>query len=187
MSATTRAQARQAALLAAGLCRCCGGEKVDLAVTLCTRCADANKVRLKRLRIERRQMGLCTVCGGAARYGYATCYTCAISARLAQSYYQFLLHIEVWEHYGGAFCQCCGETILEFLEIDHIGGGGNLHRRIDVAAKNIYQWLKTNHFPPGFRVLCSNCNQGYRKLGVCPHQRINPLPKLEEEKWCSET
>lgn len=70
--------------------------------------------------------------------------------------------------YGGV-CECCGETEIGFLCIDHINGGGNQHRR-EIGTQNIYPWLRRNHYPPGFRVLCHSCNLGRAfNGGVCPH------------------
>ena len=34
----------------------------------------------------------------------------------------------------------------------------------------IYQWLKNNSYPKGFRVLCYNCNNSYGHYGYCPHK-----------------
>lgn len=75
----------------------------------------------------------------------------------------------VLEHYGGSKCACCGESRYEFLAIDHINGGGAKHRK--EVAPRIVRWLVQNNFPPGFRILCHNCNQslGYNKY--CPHDR----------------
>jgi len=84
----------------------------------------------------------------------------------------------ILNQYGGR-CACCGETHLEFLCIDHIGGGGNKHRKH--LAKTIrqslahggvpfYRWLKHNRFPLGFRVLCHNCNQALGHYNYCPHR-----------------
>jgi hypothetical protein len=71
-------------------------------------------------------------------------------------------------HYGGK-CACCGEEAFEFLVIDHIGGGGNEHRR-QIGRSNIVPWLMKNGFPEGFRVLCHNCNFAIGAYGQCPHQ-----------------
>ena len=39
------------------------------------------------------------------------------------------LRLEILIHYGGPVpkCACCGESHIEFLSIDHIGGGGKKH------------------------------------------------------------
>lgn len=36
---------------------------------------------------------------------------------------------------------------------------------------HFYKWLEHNHFPPGFRVLCHNCNQARGFYGYCPHEK----------------
>jgi coproporphyrinogen III oxidase len=75
----------------------------------------------------------------------------------------------VVDHYGGR-CACCGEATREFLEIDHINGGGNKHRReIKCFGNKFYDWLIKNDFPEGFQVLCSNCNMSKGRYGYCPH------------------
>jgi len=72
--------------------------------------------------------------------------------------------------YGGK-CACCGEDRIEFLSIDHIGGGGNKHRKsLGRTGYHFYYWLKRNNYPKGFRVLCHNCNQSLGHYGYCPHQ-----------------
>jgi hypothetical protein len=48
------------------------------------------------------------------------------------------------------------------LTIDHINGGGRRHIKNICAGKSkngnvLYRWLKTHNFPPGFQVLCINC------------------------------
>ena len=36
--------------------------------------------------------------------------------------------------------------------------------------KETLEWLKRNDYPPGFQVLCHNCNWAKHALGRCPHQ-----------------
>ena len=80
------------------------------------------------------------------------------------------LRDEVLKHYGGK-CECCKERMFEFLAIDHINGGGGKHRK---AVKiDFTYWLKKNNFPPGYRVLCHNCNMAMGRYGYCPH--YNPM------------
>lgn len=68
-------------------------------------------------------------------------------------------------------CACCLETHIEFLTIDHIKGEGNRHRK-EINSRgghDFYIWLKKNHFPIGYRVLCMNCNHSNGIWGYCPH------------------
>ena len=78
---------------------------------------------------------------------------------------------EVFAHYGGAKCACCGEIEHHFLCIDHINGGGTKQRQTVPGGKRMIEWLRANNYPSGFRVLCHNCNQATAVLGVCPHER----------------
>jgi DNA-directed RNA polymerase subunit RPC12/RpoP len=84
------------------------------------------------------------------------------------------LREDVFAAYGGARCACCGETERAFLSIDHIDNDGAEQRRNGDYGRSgtaFYQWLRKNGFPPGFQVLCMNCNVGkHRNGGVCPHQ-----------------
>ena len=70
-------------------------------------------------------------------------------------------------------CECCGETYLEFLTLDHKNGGGNKHRKQEGLEKGsaTYWWIIHNDFPEGFRVLCMNCNFSIGMYGYCPHNK----------------
>lgn len=85
--------------------------------------------------------------------------------------------LEVMSHYGGAKCACCDEDHHEFLQFDHIDGNGAEHRRNLTGnardGRNLAFWLRKNGYPPGFRVLCTNCNFALGHFGSCPHQRIS--------------
>lgn len=84
---------------------------------------------------------------------------------------------KVFVAYGGWKCACCGEKERSFLELDHINGDGGHHRK-SLTGKNvgsncyiIYRDLEKNGFPPGYQILCANCNVGkQRNGGVCPHK-----------------
>jgi len=83
-------------------------------------------------------------------------------------------------HYSGGKnnCACCGEKTIEFLSIDHIDGGGTLHRKKTTSKTT--DFLCRNNFPPGYQVLCFNCNWGkYRGNGLCPHKRIYEVVKTQ--------
>lgn len=65
-------------------------------------------------------------------------------------------------------CACCGLDQWQFLTIDHVNGGGNQHRK-SMGVTSIFRWLKANNYPPGFQVLCHNCNLAKYIYGQCPH------------------
>lgn len=89
-------------------------------------------------------------------------------ARQAKEYRRKLFR-DAMEAYGGVRCACCGETEWHFLSIDHINNDGAEHRRS--VGRNLHLWLKQSNYPPGFQVLCHNCNIGKRRNGgVCPHK-----------------
>ncbi len=74
--------------------------------------------------------------------------------------------------YGGA-CACCAIAVFEFLQIDHVKGNGNAHRKlIGANGTAILRWLKAKGFPKDdFRLLCANCNYSRGHYGYCPHQK----------------
>ena len=76
---------------------------------------------------------------------------------------------EANERYGPG-CQLCGEQRLVFLCVDHVGGGGNAHRREIGSGSRILWWLRDRGYPPGFRLLCHSCNHAV-VVGACPHAR----------------
>jgi len=84
--------------------------------------------------------------------------------------------------YGGYHCACpgCDVTTPEFLGIDHIEGGGCKQREKLFGSKYaagspFYRWLKKNNYPPGFQVLCHNCNLSKGFYGACPHANVLKL------------
>lgn len=78
------------------------------------------------------------------------------------------LREEVLAAYGGV-CACCGESTYEFLAIDHHEVSGKEHRQ--QVKREVYRDLRQRGFPPGFRVLCHNCNMAIGFYGECPHKK----------------
>lgn len=83
------------------------------------------------------------------------------------------LKSSVIAHYSNSTnkCACCGINELVFLCIDHINNDGASHRRSikKSSGTGTYKWLVHNKFPPGFQVLCFNCNLAKHIVGICPH------------------
>jgi len=81
------------------------------------------------------------------------------------------IRLEVFKAYGGFKCVCCGETNPKFLTIDHINGCTRSERKEQRTGWLFHQWLKKHGYPPGYQVLCYNCNLGRaRNNGICPHK-----------------
>lgn len=83
---------------------------------------------------------------------------------------------EIINHYskGKNKCECCPETLIEFLAIDHINGNGNKDRKEKGLGSGapFFRYLKQNGYPPGYRVLCHNCNMSRGCYGYCPHEKM---------------
>lgn len=91
--------------------------------------------------------------------------------RLAvENRYRARMRMEVLEHYGGVppKCDCCGETTIQFLTLDHMNGDGNKLRK-KYYSRYAYNYVRKNNYPKGFRVLCMNCNFSIGHYGFCPH------------------
>jgi hypothetical protein len=70
-------------------------------------------------------------------------------------------------------CTCCREETLEFLTLDHLDDrrrDSGVRVGGDRVGQNLYAWLIRMNFPPGFRVLCFNCNCARGNRGYCPHE-----------------
>jgi hypothetical protein len=90
-------------------------------------------------------------------------------AKATEAARQMRIRMECFEAYGGAYCQCCNEDRWQLLTLDHINGSGTKERQSIGQGPRFYRWLSTNGYPPGYRVLCMNCNHSHGLRGYCPH------------------
>ena len=155
-------------------------------------CKECVKVRMSRRYKALIGAGLCMDCRKKVGKGHSRCPNCMKIQR--ERYHKngdrerqlsrerhFKDKVAAFEAYGGPVCKCCGETELEFLSIDHINGDGAAHRKEMAKNSNssphaycgyhLHTWLRLNNYPPGFQVLCMNCNFAKGHFGECPHQR----------------
>jgi len=98
--------------------------------------------------------------------------TYRVASALKQTKRRAKFKAQVYEAYGGYVCACCGETEPLFLSIDHVNNDGYEMRKAGIHNTAVmYEHLVKAGFPPGYQVLCMNCNFGKaRNNGVCPHQ-----------------
>jgi Zn finger protein HypA/HybF involved in hydrogenase expression len=172
---------------AEGQCTKCGGQRDDERYVRCGKCRASNQrkrqltaARNRQLTRKRKAKGRCWQCGGELDdEQYTRCGKCLAYNRRVHSIHGADLKKQVFAAYGGYRCACCGETEPLFLCIDHINNDGAEHRRqLGVGRRggnDTYHWLKKQGFPPGFQVLCHNCNIGkHLNKGVCPHASSSP-------------
>lgn len=96
-------------------------------------------------------------------------------------------HVKMVLDYYGGKCECCGESEPKFLTVDHIEPIASYKKRVELGHTRMYSWLVLNNFPPGYRLLCSNCNHGRaRNGGVCPHQEGSQARAQARSRECGE-
>lgn len=81
--------------------------------------------------------------------------------------------LDIMAHYGGS-CVCCGETIVEFLTLDHINGdGGQDRKQARVGHGGYRHYRKLLQEPPraDLQILCVNCHHAKTFTGSCPHAK----------------
>ena len=143
---------------------------------------------------RRKASGLCVHCGQPRETEKVECRACVdkIKTYIENNREKYLatkrgnrlrLRLEVYDAYGGPKCATCGIDLLDVLSMDHVEGGGNQHRKLlGSGGDKIYRWLKRSGYPPGFRVLCMNC-QFLTRVGKDPNilrdrmvQLLHPVP-----------
>lgn len=70
----------------------------------------------------------------------------------------------------GNACACCGESEEQFLEIDHIYGGGNQERAERYKNDNIFLMRADGYKNDKYQLLCANCHRAKTRLGHCIHK-----------------
>lgn len=153
-----------------GVCNECQNPR-EPGKKFCRACLD----KARQIYRQRKTNGFCVLCGVVPpRAKTTTCQTCH-KRNLAAAYARNLRYkTDCMNAYGGCVCACCSEKNMEFLSLDHIHGGGNQERkqmRKEGITGSMYRYLKSKGYPPGFQILCMNCNWAKGKFKGCPHQR----------------
>lgn len=162
-----RVAERQRRLLSQNLCCSCGKNPL-FTKARCKLCHEKNLIRCRVRTNKHRAEGMCW-CGKACEPGEKICQRCLANTRA----YRAFQKDEIYKAYGGYVCACCGEAERMFLTIDHINNDGcYMRKHVHGEGSVFYAWLKKNGFPPGFQILCWNCQMGKRfNNGTCPHKK----------------
>lgn len=167
-------------VVAKNICPDCR-ERETGGATACHECAERRKQEEAERRIIKQSKRVCPGCNERPlSLRRRLCDQCADTKgerfRTYQRQWRNAQKLETMQKYGGAICACCGEVEFGFLTMDHINNDGAQHRKMisesEFKGMRIYPWLKKHGFPPGFQVLCFNCNCG-RQIngGICPHKQ----------------
>jgi hypothetical protein len=158
---------------------------------LCPGCLETGLQPVSNFYVDRHtKSGRATRCKRCTKKRVQTYWTSHIKGRgnrtasqnKPQREYRRRLRLECIMAYGGR-CQCCQASELQFLCIDHVGGGGNQHRR-EMVGNKFHLWLKRNGYPAGYRTLCHNCNKSHGSYGYCPHTSPDNRPRQSHQlRW----
>ena len=151
---------------AEGLCTRCGaiiaGEKLD-----CEACLAKSNAIVQGIAAKHLADGRCR-CGQNSLLGKRVCERCKRVSR------ETLRELKktVIAAYGGK-CVCCGESMYEFLSIDHKHNDGAKERK-QLGAKgksgaSFFRLIIAENFPDRYQLLCYNCNMSKGFFGYCPH------------------
>lgn len=147
-------------------CSRCGTAKPPRGRRTCDECNDYMLSQQQ----ERKKKGLCGSCSNKARPGKWSCQKCYNAQKTSYKKNKE----EVVAAYGGK-CNCCGETEISFLCIDHVNGNGSRERKrlgYQGAGPAFYRRLKRLGYPKrNYQLLCMNCNASKHLLGECAHKR----------------
>ncbi len=77
------------------------------------------------------------------------------------------LRSQAYAAYGGK-CVCCGINDVNYLQYDHINGGGAKHRQEIGWGINFLKWLEKNNYPNILQLLCANCHHMKTNKKTCP-------------------
>lgn len=91
---------------------------------------------------------------------------------------------KVFNYYcrGNIRCNCCGETEVKFLTVDHIEGRKKWNHDHNMTGYSLWIWLVHHNFPIGFQILCMNCNWAKGKYDICPHKENTLRIKLVDDE-----
>ena len=82
----------------------------------------------------------------------------------------------IYDVLGGAVCKNCGCDDIRVLQLDHINGGGSRHyKKLKAEGQTLHSWLIKKKLPPGFQVLCHNCNFAKGHYDGCPHENLQEV------------
>lgn len=157
-----RAKDRRESLKQQGICINCGKEKSETNKVKCSLCLDRARQSNQKYQTHNPK-------AKEVRNRWKTNSDSRNKNRESRKRWRRNFKYKVIQFFGGK-CECCLETTLAFLQIDHVNKDGKTHRHeIGRSVKLLRDMLK---HPTRYklRVLCANCHFAITNLGSCPHK-----------------
>lgn len=165
-----------------GLCVGCGKCESRPHYLACEQCSKKANQRVKRYKAKQCALGNCE-CGKSKIPGKSLCQKCLKTNNKRSAIYgrkDRLLCVEAY----GAKCECCGIDVEKYLQLDHIDGGGDEHRRSIFGRKQgpMAKWARQNNFPKILQLLCANCHQAKTRNDPCTDADHIVMRKCQQSK-----
>ena len=173
MSKTRRNQLKRQ-----GLCPNCGKTPPETGRVICSTCLEKARVSHKRY-IENNPKAK------EVKKRWKNNPKSREKHREARKRWRLRLKRKVLISLGGK-CECCAETQLDFLQVDHVNKDGKKHREEIGRSVQMHKDMLKHPTRYKLRVLCANCHFSITNTGICPHQKDkNELLKIQQDIPCT--
>jgi hypothetical protein len=165
---------RRESFRAQGFCTNCGKLPPETSKVKCSVCLAASRVSNKKYTSNNPR-------AKEVRGRWKSNSEARVKHRASRARWRLKLKYKVIISLGGK-CECCSDTILEFLQIDHVNKDGKKHRAEIGRSAQMYKDMFK--FPNRYqlRVLCANCHFAITNSGHCPHQENkNGFTKIQQD------
>lgn len=168
------AKERRENLKQQGLCTNCGKTPPQTNKVKCTDCLEAARKSNKKYRQDNPK-------AKEVKNRWKSNLESRKKNREARKRWRLKLKYKVIRSLGGK-CECCFDTQIEFLQVDHINKDGKQHRKEIGRSAKLYKDMLKNPTRHALRILCANCHFAITNSGTCPHQRDkNGITKVQQD------
>jgi hypothetical protein len=163
-TASELSKERRERLKSQGLCINCGKNESLSNKTKCEICLIAARKSSKKYISENPN-------AKEVRNRWKTNETSREKHRESRKKWRLKYKYKVIEFLGGK-CECCAETTIEFLQIDHVNRDGWKHRKEVGKSLRYLRDIVKNPTKYSLRILCANCHFALTNFDSCPHKKV---------------
>lgn len=169
-----RSKDRRESLKQQGLCINCGKEEPENNKVKCSKCLEHARKSSQKYQTHNPK-------SKEVRNRWKTNLESRNKNRESRKRWRRNFKYKVLQFFGGK-CECCSETTLEFLQIDHVNKDGKKHRNEIGRSIKLLRDMLNEPTRYKLRVLCANCHFAITNLGCCPHkEKDHGLSKIQQD------